>query len=122
MNNVKLHFTDTALRLIAKKAIAKNTGARGLRAILENILVDSMFEVPNPPHQGADFVDAVVVDEEAIGSEEQPGTGAKILYGINALQKYLNNLNSTHPLEATQGNKGGTMEGDLEVTSRAMSL
>ncbi|CAI9304520.1 unnamed protein product [Lactuca saligna] len=122
MNNVKLHFTDTALRLIAKKAIAKNTGARGLRAILENILVDSMFEVPNPPHQGADFVDAVVVDEEAIGSEEQPGTGAKILYGINALQKYLNNLNSTHPLEATQGNKGGSMEGDLEVTSRVMSL
>ena len=42
---MKLHFTDTALRLIAKKAIAKNTGARGLRAILENVLVDSMFEV-----------------------------------------------------------------------------
>ncbi|GKE59592.1 Clp protease regulatory subunit ClpX2, mitochondrial-like protein, partial [Tanacetum coccineum] len=41
---MKLHFTDTALRLIAKKAIAKNTGARGLRAILENVLVDSMFE------------------------------------------------------------------------------
>ncbi|KAL4580542.1 hypothetical protein LXL04_016740 [Taraxacum kok-saghyz] len=110
MNNVKLHFTDTALRLIAKKAIAKNTGARGLRAILENILVDSMFEVPNPPHKGADFVDAVVVDEEAIG------TGAKILYGNNALQTYLNNLNLTHPEEATQAEKG-----EPEVASRAMS-
>lgn len=42
---VKLHFTDNALRLIAKKAMAKNTGARGLRAILENILTDAMFEV-----------------------------------------------------------------------------
>lgn len=42
---VKLRFTDNALRLIAKKAMAKNTGARGLRAILENILTDAMFEV-----------------------------------------------------------------------------
>ncbi|KAI3707771.1 hypothetical protein L2E82_36578 [Cichorium intybus] len=123
MNNVKLHFTDTALRLIAKKAIAKNTGARGLRAILENLLVDSMFEVPNPPNQGVDVVDAVVVDEEAIGSEQQPGIGAKILHGNNALQTYLNNLNSKQTMEATQGNKGTiTMEGELEVTSRAMSL
>lgn len=121
MNNVKLHFTETALRLIAKKAIAKNTGARGLRAILENILVDSMFEVPNPPNQGMDSVDAVVVDEEAIGSVDKPGTGAKILYGNHALQRYLNNLNSTdpHPLEGTRVNK----EGELEVTSkRVISL
>ena len=42
---VKLHFTGNALRLIAKKAMAKNTGARGLRAILENILTEAMFEV-----------------------------------------------------------------------------
>ena len=42
---VKLHFTENALRLIAKKAMAKNTGARGLRAILENILTEAMFEV-----------------------------------------------------------------------------
>uniref|UniRef100_A0A2N9ICP8 Clp ATPase C-terminal domain-containing protein n=1 Tax=Fagus sylvatica TaxID=28930 RepID=A0A2N9ICP8_FAGSY len=44
MNNVKLHFTGNALRLIAKKTLAKNTGARGLRAILENILTEAMFE------------------------------------------------------------------------------
>lgn len=42
---VKLYFTETALRLISKKAMAKNTGARGLRAILENILTEAMFEV-----------------------------------------------------------------------------
>lgn len=42
---VKLHFTEKALRLVAKKAMAKNTGARGLRAILENILTEAMFQV-----------------------------------------------------------------------------
>lgn len=42
---VKLHFTDEALRLIAKKALAKNTGARGLRSILENLLTEAMYEV-----------------------------------------------------------------------------
>nr|GEZ10133.1 Clp protease regulatory subunit CLPX1, mitochondrial isoform X2 [Tanacetum cinerariifolium] len=63
MNIVKLHFTYTALRLIAKKATAKNTGARGLRAILENVFMDSMSEVPDPPNQEADFVNAVVVEE-----------------------------------------------------------
>ena len=44
-SQVKLHFTENALRLIAKKAIAKNTGARSLRAILEKILTEAMFEV-----------------------------------------------------------------------------
>nr|GEV28182.1 Clp protease regulatory subunit CLPX2, mitochondrial-like [Tanacetum cinerariifolium] len=120
MNNVKLHFTDTALRLIAKKAIAKNTGARGLRAILENVLVDSMFEVPDPPNQEADFVDAVVVDEEAIGSVEKLGTGAKILHGIDALERYINKLKSTDPVEATQVNNGA--EGELEAASRVVCL
>lgn len=44
-SQVKLHFTESALRLIAKKAISKNTGARGLRAILETILMEAMYEV-----------------------------------------------------------------------------
>ena len=47
---VQLHFTDNALRLIAKKAMAKNAGARGLRAILENILTEAMFEVYIPSY------------------------------------------------------------------------
>lgn len=42
---VKLHFTDAALRLIARKAMVKNTGARGLRAILESTLTEAMYEV-----------------------------------------------------------------------------
>lgn len=45
MLQVKLHFTDSALKMIAKKAIAKSTGARGLRSILESILTEAMFEV-----------------------------------------------------------------------------
>ncbi|AQK69787.1 ATP-dependent Clp protease ATP-binding subunit clpX [Zea mays] len=45
MNDVKLHFTEEALRLIAKRAISKNTGARGLRSILESILTEAMYEV-----------------------------------------------------------------------------
>lgn len=42
---VKLHFTESALRVIAKKAMVKNTGARGLRSLLENILTEAMYEV-----------------------------------------------------------------------------
>jgi ATP-dependent Clp protease ATP-binding subunit ClpX len=45
LNKVKLHFTDGALRIVAKKAIARNTGARGLRAILESLLLEAMYEV-----------------------------------------------------------------------------
>ena len=42
---VKLHYREKALRLIAKKAMVKNTGARGLRAIIESILTEAMYEV-----------------------------------------------------------------------------
>jgi ATP-dependent Clp protease ATP-binding subunit ClpX len=45
MNNVKLHYTEGALRRIAQKAMVKNTGARGLRSIMETLLTDAMFEV-----------------------------------------------------------------------------
>jgi ATP-dependent protease Clp ATPase subunit len=42
---VKLHFTESARKSIARQAMSKNTGARGLRAIIESILVDAMYEV-----------------------------------------------------------------------------
>lgn len=44
-SQARLHFTENALSLIAKKAISKGTGARGLRTILEHILTEAMFEV-----------------------------------------------------------------------------
>ncbi|PRQ60387.1 putative Clp protease, ATP-binding subunit ClpX, P-loop containing nucleoside triphosphate hydrolase [Rosa chinensis] len=87
MNDVQLHFTESALRLIAKKAISKNTGARGLRAILETILTGTMYEIPDV-RIGDDIIDAVVIDEEAVGTDGQ-GCGAKILYGKGALDQYL---------------------------------
>ncbi|XP_023740707.1 CLP protease regulatory subunit CLPX1, mitochondrial isoform X1 [Lactuca sativa] len=101
MNGVKLHYTESALRLIAKKAITKNTGARGLRSLLENILMDAMYEIPDV-RTGKDIIDAVVVDEEAVGVQGQ-GCGAKILYGEGALEHYLSqhdNNNNNKDLEA----------------------
>uniref|UniRef100_A0A0E0K1A7 Clp ATPase C-terminal domain-containing protein n=1 Tax=Oryza punctata TaxID=4537 RepID=A0A0E0K1A7_ORYPU len=91
MNNVKLHFTDAALRIIAKKAMSKNTGARGLRTILENILMDAMYEIPDAK-SGEKRIDAVVVDEDAVGAVDQPGCGAKILYGDGAFERYLSQI------------------------------
>ena len=69
MEDVKLSFTDEALNAIAKKAIARKTGARGLRSILEAILLDTMFELP--AFEG--------VEEVAISGEVVEG-GAKPLY------------------------------------------
>ncbi len=67
LENVKLSFTDDALTAIAKRAITRKTGARGLRSILEDILLDTMFEVP-----GMDNVEEVVVNEEAVMSDAAP--------------------------------------------------
>ena len=67
MENVQLTFTDDALNAIAKKAIERKTGARGLRSILEDILLDTMFELP-----GLDSVTKVVVNEEAVMSDATP--------------------------------------------------
>lgn len=47
MENVKLKFADDALRIIAEKAIKRETGARGLRAIIEDIMLDIMYEIPS---------------------------------------------------------------------------
>ncbi|XP_051121512.1 CLP protease regulatory subunit CLPX1, mitochondrial [Andrographis paniculata] len=87
MNGVQLQFTEDALRLIARKTISKNTGARGLRSMLENVLMDAMYEIPDV-RTGDDIIDAVVVDKESIGTDER-GSGAKILYGKGALERYL---------------------------------
>ncbi|SNR77515.1 ATP-dependent Clp protease ATP-binding subunit ClpX [Desulfurobacterium atlanticum] len=61
LENVELEFTDEALREIAKEAIKRKTGARGLRAIMEKIMTDVMFEVP----QRKD-VKKVIIDKEAV--------------------------------------------------------
>jgi ATP-dependent Clp protease ATP-binding subunit ClpX len=67
LEDAKLTFTDDALVAIAKRAIERKTGARGLRSIMEDILLDTMFELP-----GMDTVTEVVVNEEAVGPDAQP--------------------------------------------------
>ncbi|MEK9841413.1 MAG: ATP-dependent Clp protease ATP-binding subunit ClpX [Paracoccaceae bacterium] len=67
LEDTKLTFTDDALNAIAKRAIERKTGARGLRSILEDILLDTMFDLP-----GLDEVTEVVVNEEAVSSETSP--------------------------------------------------
>ncbi|WP_420860685.1 ATP-dependent Clp protease ATP-binding subunit ClpX [Algirhabdus cladophorae] len=67
LEEVELTFTDDALSAIAKRAIERKTGARGLRSIMEDILLDTMFDLP-----GMDSVNEVVVNEEAVTSEAAP--------------------------------------------------
>ncbi|EKE73117.1 MULTISPECIES: ATP-dependent Clp protease ATP-binding subunit ClpX [Roseobacteraceae] len=67
LENAKLTFTEDALTSIAKRAIERKTGARGLRSILEDILLDTMFELP-----GMDNVTEVVVNEDAVMSSAKP--------------------------------------------------
>ncbi|KAL7604058.1 CLP protease regulatory subunit CLPX3, mitochondrial isoform X1 [Lactuca sativa] len=120
MNDVKLHFTEKAQRLIAQKAMAKNTGARGLRAILETLLTDSMYEIPDAK-TGKDRVDAVVIDEESVGSVDSclSGCGGKILRGDGALENY---LAKTRSKEQMQEADGQLVEGEEETSSKAMSM
>ncbi|ESQ53912.1 hypothetical protein EUTSA_v10024710mg [Eutrema salsugineum] len=94
MNNVQLHFTEGATRLIARKAMSKNTGARGLRSILESILTEAMFEVPDSITEGSQGIKAVLVDEESVGSVGTPGCGAKILKGDDVMQPFLEETES----------------------------
>jgi ATP-dependent Clp protease ATP-binding subunit ClpX len=67
LEDTQLTFTDDALMAIARRAIERKTGARGLRSIMEDILLNTMFDLP-----GLDSVTEVVVNEEAVGSETAP--------------------------------------------------
>ena len=67
IEDTRLTFTDEALKAIAKRAIDRKTGARGLRSIMEDILLDSMFDLP-----GLTSVTEVVVNEEAVSPAGKP--------------------------------------------------
>ncbi|HEX8641284.1 MAG TPA: ATP-dependent Clp protease ATP-binding subunit ClpX [Allosphingosinicella sp.] len=67
MEDVKLSYTDDALVATAKKAIERKTGARGLRSIMENILLDTMFDLPS-----MDGVDEVVIDKDVVDGRKDP--------------------------------------------------
>ena len=67
MEDVKLTFTEDALEAVAEKAIARKTGARGLRSIMEEILLESMFDLPS-----MDGVDEAIVNREVVEGRAQP--------------------------------------------------
>src|SRR5210317_893916 len=67
LENTKLTFTDDALKAISQRAIDRKTGARGLRSIMEEILLDTMFDLP-----GMENVQEVVVNEESVTTSAAP--------------------------------------------------
>ena len=67
MDNVELEFTDAALRTIAHKALERKSGARGLRAIIEDVMQDTMFNLPSEPD-----VTKCIIDENAVNKNAEP--------------------------------------------------
>ena len=67
LENVKLRFTDGALRAVAKLAVDRQSGARGLRAILENAMLDIMYDIPSRPD-----VRECVINEDVVLNKAQP--------------------------------------------------
>ena len=67
MENVHLKFTQGALRAISREALKRKSGARGLRAIMEAIMVDLMYEIPSQPN-----IKEVLISEEVVTQKEQP--------------------------------------------------
>jgi len=67
MEDVELEFRENALRAVANKAMERKTGARGLRSIIENVLLDTMYKVPSEPD-----ITKVIIDEAVINGESDP--------------------------------------------------
>jgi ATP-dependent Clp protease ATP-binding subunit ClpX len=95
MENCELELRDDALRAIAKKAMQRKTGARGLRTILENVLLDTMYDLPSQ-----EGVSKVVIDEAVINGDSRP----YLVYegGDKALQ-YDESESKSLPREKSQG-------------------
>ncbi|EAW32063.1 ATP-dependent Clp protease, ATP-binding subunit ClpX [marine gamma proteobacterium HTCC2143] len=67
MESVEVDFREDGVRAIAEKAMHRKTGARGLRSILENVLLETMYKVPSE-----DTVSKVVIDESVINGDSEP--------------------------------------------------
>ena len=67
MDNTELEFEPEALTAIAEKAIARNTGARGLRSIIEEIMMDIMFDIPSNEN-----IEKVIITKEAAELTGEP--------------------------------------------------
>jgi len=78
MEDVEVDFRDEALEAVAEKAMERKTGARGLRSIMESVLLDTMYRLPSETD-----VSKVVVDETVIKGESEP----LLVYANNEKQK-----------------------------------
>ncbi len=67
MEGCEIEFRKDALRAVARKSMARKTGARGLRSIMENVLLDTMYDLPS-----LENVSKVVIDEAVIDGESKP--------------------------------------------------
>ncbi|NIS61971.1 MAG: ATP-dependent Clp protease ATP-binding subunit ClpX [Proteobacteria bacterium] len=67
LENVKLKFTEGALRAVSQQAIKRKTGARGLRSILENVMLDVMYEIPSQSN-----IKECIISDEVIVNKESP--------------------------------------------------
>ena len=84
MENCEIEFRDDALRSVAKKSMERKTGARGLRSIMENVLLDTMYDLPS-----TDGVTKVVIDAGVITGESKP----LMIYEGGELQKAASDAN-----------------------------
>ena len=67
LDNVELEITDGAVSAVAKRAIELKTGARGLRTIFENLMIDTMYDLPSEKD-----VEKVIIDENVVTNGEKP--------------------------------------------------
>ena len=81
MDNVDLEFTDDALHAVARKTIERKSGARGLRSVMENMLIPIMYEIPSDP-----TIIRVTVTEETV-----EGGQPELEYGA-VRKRYKNNM------------------------------
>jgi ATP-dependent Clp protease ATP-binding subunit ClpX len=65
MDNIELEFTDEALKAIASKALERDTGARGLRSVVENTVLDIMYDLPSRPEIRKCIITKEVIDDNA---------------------------------------------------------
>jgi ATP-dependent Clp protease ATP-binding subunit ClpX len=79
LEEAKLEFTESALHLIAKRAMERGTGARALRAVIDNFMVDVMYELPDRDNQDALYlIDAQDIENGLdLDTMQQPPTAAK---------------------------------------------
>ena len=66
-DGVGLEFEEDAIEAIAKMAVERKTGARGLRSIMENVMMDVMYEIPSD-----DTIEKVIITQEAVRGESKP--------------------------------------------------